>query len=416
MIRCNNRQGRRGGVIAWLAVCLVVILGILALGTDGGRMMEERRRVRAAADAAALAAARSWYTSINNSASTSSASSAAQQAALANASINGYSNDGTNSIVTVNIPPTSGPFQGRSAYFEVIVQSNLQGTFGQVFTRSALPVKGRAVARFKQAALGVVALSANGSPAFNVSGNATVNVLTGGVYVNSSSQSAYTVSNNASVTATTQQIVGNMVTSGNGQVNGHTSTGAAPVTDPLAALAAPSTSSYTTQSSSALSVTGNQALQPGIYTGGINISGNAIATLSPGVYIMNGGGFQVDGNSVVTGSGVALYNTGSTPGSISIAGNGNVTLSPPTSGPFAGISLFQDRTATTNVSIAGNGSLSLSGILYAPAAQISISGNGTVANTFGGFVASTITITGNGAVTVNTTVQPAAGTEMRLVE
>src|SRR5437588_730687 len=50
-------ERRRGNVTVWVVVCSAVILGILALGLDGGRMMEERRATQSAADAAALAAA-----------------------------------------------------------------------------------------------------------------------------------------------------------------------------------------------------------------------------------------------------------------------------------------------------------------------------------------------------------------------
>ena len=38
--------------MVWLVLCLGVIIVIVALGTDGGRMLEERRRVQSAADAA----------------------------------------------------------------------------------------------------------------------------------------------------------------------------------------------------------------------------------------------------------------------------------------------------------------------------------------------------------------------------
>src|SRR5215471_17912580 len=92
---------RTGAVAVWLVVCLSALIGIVALGMDGGRMMDERRRARAAADAAALAAA------------------------LASASANGYANDGSTSVVTVNIPPLAGPFAGQPDYAEVIIKSKL---------------------------------------------------------------------------------------------------------------------------------------------------------------------------------------------------------------------------------------------------------------------------------------------------
>ena len=56
---------------------------------------------------------------------------------------------------------------------------------------------------------------------------------------------------------------------------------------------------------------GTVTLQPGIYYGGLSLSGNA--TLSSGVYIMAGGGMTfVTGNSSITNTasgGIMIYNT-----------------------------------------------------------------------------------------------------------
>jgi uncharacterized membrane protein len=57
----SARAPRRGAVTFWVVVCLGVIVGVVALGMDGGRMMDERRRAQAAADAAALAGAADLY-------------------------------------------------------------------------------------------------------------------------------------------------------------------------------------------------------------------------------------------------------------------------------------------------------------------------------------------------------------------
>src|SRR5438874_800891 len=100
----TGRDHRRGGVAVWVVLGMTAILGMLALGMDGGRMQEERRRAQAAADAAALAAAadlyQDWWTyrgkDHNNS---------ARDAARTVAAANGYTNDSVTSIVTVNIPP-----------------------------------------------------------------------------------------------------------------------------------------------------------------------------------------------------------------------------------------------------------------------------------------------------------------------
>ena len=88
--------------------------------------MSQQRRVQATADAAALATANTLfqkypaYRGVDQDGQ-------AKLAALALARDNGYTNDGVNSTVTVNIPPTSGNFVAKPGYAKVIVQSNLRG-------------------------------------------------------------------------------------------------------------------------------------------------------------------------------------------------------------------------------------------------------------------------------------------------
>ncbi len=81
----------------------------------------------------------------------------------------------------------------------------------------------------------------------------------------------------------------------------------------------------------------------------------ATVTLSPGVYIMAGGGFSVCGAASVSApQGVMIYNTNdpSSPngngalGQVDINTAGNVHLSPMTTGIYAGMTIFQDRSLT----------------------------------------------------------------------
>jgi Flp pilus assembly protein TadG len=394
-------SGRRtGSVTVWLVVCLSVILGILALGVDGGRMMEERRRVQAAADAAALAAAADLSFNYSQNAGLDPAGTA-QAAALAGAAANGYGNNGTTSTVTVNIPPQSGTFAGQAEYVEVIVLSNLQGTFSALFTQGPLPVRGRAVAHGSPLKIGLLLLS-SGADALQLNGNASVQVSGASIQVDSTSSSAYDLSGNASVSAASNNVAGS--TAPNGNISGTINTGVPPTPDPLLALAAPDPGSYPTQAASATSVGSGTTvtLQPGVYQGGISISGTGSVALAPGIYILNGGGLQVSGNGSLSGSGVMIYNTGgSSAGAINISGNGTINLTPPTSGPYQGISIFQDRSVTQTVQLSGNGSVQVTGAVYAAAATIQLSGNASSGSTVGGgFIAARVTASGNGQFTV----------------
>ena len=143
---------RNGTVAIWLLASLLVILGIVAIGMDGGRMMEERRQVQATADAAALAAAGELYAA-NFPTSPGSKGKGkgkglgkkrrtAQEAALDIAKANGFDNDGKTSTVKVNIPPKAGEFAGRADHAEVIIQYNLSGAFSGVFKKKHLAGEG----------------------------------------------------------------------------------------------------------------------------------------------------------------------------------------------------------------------------------------------------------------------------------
>jgi hypothetical protein len=134
---------------------------------------------------------------------------------------------------------------------------------------------------------------------------------------------------------------------------------------------------------------------------------SASATLSPGIYIMAGGGFRVCGASNLSAPNVLIYNTNDpsqTTGSgafdqFELNTTGNVSLGPQTSGPYEGLTYWQDKNlaldttdscdqrnnvttpsqtqineydiALMNAASTGaNGSLgSISGSLYAPATR-----------------------------------------------
>src|SRR4051794_14800116 len=100
----TGRQPRRGIVAVFIAVCLVVLLGMMALSLDGGSLLAERQRALATADAAASAAAADLYYYYWTNQGTDPKGTA-KAAALANAAANGYANDGLSTVVTVNIPP-----------------------------------------------------------------------------------------------------------------------------------------------------------------------------------------------------------------------------------------------------------------------------------------------------------------------
>jgi hypothetical protein len=404
---CPNktRHSQRGAVTPWLVLSLTVIFGVVALGMDGGRLMDERRHGQATADAAALAAAndlyQNWWTNHGTD-----PSNTAQAAALAIAAANGYANDGTTSVVTVNAPPTSGAFAGQANYVEVIVEYHLAQSFAAVFTGQVLTVRARAVAVGQPSKIGLLMLQPTGAGTLVNKAVALV-VLNEPVIVNSSDAAAYNQAGIGVVVATSFQVTGNYVNPGGAIILGRIQTGVQPTPDPLRNLTAPNPASYSVQSAAPLKINSilPTVLQPGVYQGGIQISGASIVTMTPGVYIMQGGGFQVSGLSTVIGTSVMIYNTASTfaAGPITVNSLGKVALIAPLNGIYQGIGIFQDRTLNQALSITGNGLTAVVGTVYAPSAPVTLSGLAAVgADTLGGaYICSTMQISGLGGINIS---------------
>ncbi len=244
-------------------------------------------------------------------------------------------------------------------------------------------------------------LNATASGAVTASGNAVVK-LPGGLYVDSSSASAINASGNAQVNVGgTVDVVGGVSASGKASV---TKTGTPGSTnDPLAALPLPGVSGLTNYGAVSVSGNSSRTLSPGIYTS-IQVSGNASVTLSnsgSGIYIIEGGGLSVSGNGSLRGSGVLIFNAGSsyngttdggTFGSVALGGNGTISLSGMTSAPYAGVVIFQARDNSRPLSLGGNGAAGITSTIYAPSANAGLSGNAQIN---GSLIVSTLTVSGN---------------------
>jgi hypothetical protein len=410
----------RGAVAPLVAVCLPVIIGATAFALDGGVLLQQRRRVQAAADAAALAAADDLFANYRTENGLDTYGTA-KASALANATANGYSNDGVTSIVTVNIPPLSGIEVGQPGCAEVIVQLNQPRFFSGIFGHGAIPVIGRAVAQGKWTTFndGIIVLDPVSQASLSAMGNGGVSVTGAWIIVDSNNAAGGVLTGNGGISAPGIAFSGTPgdSTSGGGAFTGTLLSGQTPVPDPLAYLPEPNPSNLPVVSNNTLQLSGSQSvtLNPGVYVGGINISGQTNVTLNPGIYYMEGGGFVSAGQGNLVGNQVMLYNAPG--GSISIAGQGSVTITPPSTGLYQGISIFQDRASTASVSVTGNGNMNITGTFYAAHAALDIAGNGGV-NVIGSqYISYDLVVAGNGAVNINWNGGPTSRTrQVGLVE
>jgi hypothetical protein len=134
---------------------------------------------------------------------------------------------------------------------------------------------------------------------------------------------------------------------------------------------------------------------PGLYTGGINAAGKELSLFKPGLYYLQGGGFQFTSNTAfamahgwpddpsgVTGQGAVFFNTGdnkadvinitSNSGQIQGVSYPNQLLGSPETSTYKGILFFQDRTsaahrgdsATGGHLMQGGGGMQITGTIY----------------------------------------------------
>ena len=126
-------------------------------------------------------------------------------------------------------------------------------------------------------------------------------------------------------------------------------TGIDPVADPLAALAPPPIGPCTHDGEYAIDF--DTTLSPGVYCGGLKLSGDAQVKLNPGIYVIAGGGLRINDGASARGTGLLFYLTESKDYDYKQLEVGTfaatVKLHAATSGPWKGVLFFQDRNVVT---------------------------------------------------------------------
>jgi Putative Flp pilus-assembly TadE/G-like len=390
-MRSTHSARRPAAVVPTVAICLPVLMAVVALALDTGMIYDRQRNSQAAADAAALAAAGDLFNTYTDADYTNNGTDPNQVAynhALAIAAANGYPNDGKTADVVVNIPPKTGLFVGKKGYVEVLITYHQQRGFSSIFGTGDLMVGARAVARGKwePANVGIIALDPTSPSSVKIGGGATALVPNSGVIINSTSPTAlYASGTGTTFTAEEFDITGGYAggTVGTNFI-GDMQTGVPPTADPYRFLPPPDKTTMTQQqfpqSAQVIDYGGGvrtYICPPGVYKNGISVSGKDSLILQPGIYYMDGGGFSFSGQGSLTATGVMIYNDPhSNSDDVSITGQGAVTWSPPLTGTYAGMTLYQRRDSTVQVSLAGNGNMNITGVLYAASALVYVSGNG----------------------------------------
>lgn len=406
------RQDTHGGVMVYVGIMLPVLIGISGMALDVSIWYAQKRSVQAIADTAAY----SVMLEVERIGDTDLAKAAAKDDAV----MNGLNMSAGDSI-TFHIPPTSGAYAGMAGYYEAIVERPaaifLAGLFVDDFETAARAVSGGSEGSPPPCLL---ASDPSMKDAFKVN-NGTVKSSGCDIQVNSDDDEALNVAKNGVLEGDPINIVGDYINKGT--MSTDPNIGMPEKADPLASLAAPAVSTCENTDTSYSS--GNHTLSPGVYCGGISLSGDAQVTMEPGNYIVTGDSsdtFSVTGQASVTGNGVMTYFDGDT--SLSINGQGSLNLTAPSEGTYAGVLFFGDPNSDpdTQHMVTGNGSAIFDGIMYFPNAIAKINGNGnTTANTkISAIMARQLRFGGNGTlnfhIAEDAVLPPALQSKMTLVE
>jgi Flp pilus assembly protein TadG len=381
---------QHGGVAPIFALGLVPMIGLAGAAIDYSRASAARTAMQATLDATALMVAKDAQiispTQVNSVATN-----------YFNAS---FSRPDVQSLqVTATIGSGSG-----GTVITASATGSVSTTFMHVLGRSSMDVAARTSVVNANDGLGcVLSLNPTASGAATAQGSTTVNLNGCSLYDNSTNDTALTVGGSASVSADFVGVVGGVgSTSGITATNG-IRTHISPVVDPYADVAMPTYSGCDQHNFTAKNTV---TINPGVYCGGIGTNANAVLTLNPGLYILDGGGLTVNGGATVNGTGVTLVFTsskGNDWATVTINGNANVNLTPMIYGPTRGIVVYADRNTPQGTAFKFNGGANqyFAGAIYVPTGAVNFSGGANTSTTCTQVIGDTVTFTGNSNLAID---------------
>ena len=368
-----------GAVLPIAALVFPILMGFAGLGVDASAWMLKKRNLQTAADAAALAGA--WEVAFGED------EAAVDTAAEREATYNGY--DPTQGgVLEATILTDDDGVQS----VQVDIDQNAKVYFSSIFLDEDVTVATTATARITttEGPFCLLSLDPDEGGAITTSGSVTIDAPGCGMAVNSGADDALALNGAVVITVGDVRTVGGVEVDGGAAEFNYASlkTNGYPVQDPYEDMAIPDFEGCSENDMRhAQDANNGDTLSPGVYCGGISVQAGADITLSPGTYILDGGGFSANGGSI-TGEGVTIILTNSggsaygSYGNIEIRGNATVYLeAPPEGEEFEGVVIFQDRDAPAAANevntVTGDSQIQIEGVVYTPSREFNFGGNGT---------------------------------------
>ncbi len=393
-------RDKRGNTLMIAGAALPLMIGSVGLATDTIQWALWKRQLQRAADSAAFAGA---YARVQGQ-----TSSSAVTRDLTNNNhlwvplLGGYPN--------VTEPTNVGT---NSHTVQVVLGVQQELAFSSFFMASAPTITATARAAAVDTGLFcVVALENTNTPGIIIQGSANVNMGCGMISNSSATvNSVDVIGNGHNVTA--EPVAG---AGGVEDINGVTNEQPHHLAQPDPYAGKYSTDVPVSQTCTAFNHASKTAANgwknPGCYTSWTNGSAN----LNPGVYYLQNTTIDMQGNDTLTGTGVTLIFTGTTPGKIDLNGNSKLVLTAPnatTCGSFAGVNscdymnmlLIQSTAAAlgNDSKINGNNGMVMDGAVYFPRGKITFTGSSSAATKCAMIVARRVHFSGSTDIQNNTT-------------
>jgi Flp pilus assembly protein TadG len=340
----------RGNTAIMFALGLPGLLAAIGVASDYAILEMKRSSLQSAADSSALAAAKEL--SISSSTDTT----------VTNAAKN-YVNAELTSNDSAAVPAVT--VNRKEGSVTVALTESWTPFFAQFISSGITPVNVQATAMLAGSTnICVLSLSPTGVGGIMMTSNSTVTAAGCGLYANSTDKQAIVV-------ATSSKIISPLICSGGGATNvgGSTSsqilTGCPKTPDPLAVRPAPKYGACDYNKTKITS--GSVTLTPGVYCGGIEVSGTASVTFDAGTYVIKDGLFNVKNTASIKGKNVAFYLTGF-PTFLFFTNDATIDLSGAETGDMAGLLFFEDRSSSVlNIhDISASHANNLTGTIYMP--------------------------------------------------
>ncbi len=385
------KRDSSGNVLMLMGLAMPILVGGAGLAVDVSQWYLWRREMQFAVDQAAM----SGSYALSHGRNSQQSIARAQAELTSNKDIVSFM-----STPTINVGNYG---SGANNAVEVKVTATKSLPFSSVLLSSAPTISVTAKAAFESTTTTttydscLISTATTGSSTINLWGNGTVN-LGCGIAALSTDASAVTIGGSAQVNVSSIVSAGGISASSGSLTNSTGTTlitNAAGLSDPFNALTTPNN---TASRNYACTGRGNNAvatMQPGTYTGNVTLSCNT--TMNPGIYVINGGEFKLNGNNTLSGTGVMFVLKNGA--KIDLNGTSTVSLTGINSTQMSGLGLtnpkyegmliYQDPSTNTvntgnntpansTVKINGNNGLTMGGTAYLPKGDIWMSGSATV--------------------------------------